>query len=286
MRSFLLFGKESESDVNPTSSAASATYVTVHRAPVAAPAKEPVAARVAGVESQMDESDYQTDKRFKEQYRTMAATQNDVSSLKSATAQLQTTTTGLPQQISQVGSQAEAKAGQALGDAAAARQAAQTVEQQLSIKLKELEGRTARASEEVGRVEAQASGIGTRTEKLETDIIGLTKQLEARTDELSNRTAKEREDQTARLVALQNIAFAGIVSELTASVDELERRVGSSIYRFFNKGEAQREADALQQRITALANELSSFTSDQAKQTVAQLEQLRSRIDTIAARVK
>ena len=37
------------------------------------------------------------------------------------------------------------------------------------------------------------------------------------------------EDQTARLVALQNIAFAGIVSELTASVDELERRVGSSI---------------------------------------------------------
>jgi hypothetical protein len=103
---------------------------------------------------------------------------------------------------------------------------------------------------------------------------------------LSNRTAKEREDQTARLAALQNIAFAGIVSELTASVDELERRVGSSIYRLFNKGEAERETDALRQRLTALTTELSGFSSDQAKQTVAQLDQLRSRIDAIAARVK
>jgi hypothetical protein len=286
MRSFLLFDGNSASEMNPTGSAASATYVTVHRAPLALPAKDAVAARVAGVESQMDESDYQNGRRFKEQYRVLAATQSDVSSLKSTTAQLQQTTTGLPQQISQVGSQAEARAGQALGDAAAARQAAQTVEQQLSTKLKELEARAARASEEVGRVEAQASGIGTRTEKLETDIIGLTKQLEARTDELSNRTAKEREDQATRLVALQNIAFAGILSELTASVDELERRVGSSIYRFFNKGEAQREADALKQRIAALNTELAGFTSDQAKQTIAQLEQLRNRIDTIIARVK
>ncbi|HKP13845.1 MAG TPA: hypothetical protein VJZ91_17115, partial [Blastocatellia bacterium] len=161
-----------------------------------------------------------------------------------------------------------------------------TVEQQLSNKLKELEARAARASEEVGRVEAQASGIGTRTEKLETDIIGLTKQLEARTDELSNRTAKEREDQAARLAALQNVAFAGIVSEMTASVDELERRVGSNIYRFFNKGEAQREADALRQRVASLSTQLSGLTSDQAKQAAAQLEQLRSRIDEIAARIK
>jgi chromosome segregation ATPase len=192
----------------------------------------------------------------------------------------------LPQQISQVGSQAEARAGQAAGDAAAARQMAQSVEQQLSAKLKELEGRAARASEEVGRVEAQASGIGTRTEKLETDIIGLTKQLEARTDELSNRTAKEREDQAARIAALQNVAFAGLVGELTASVDEMERRVSSNLYRFFNKGEAQREADTLRQRITSLATALGGFTSDQAKQAVTQLEQLRSRLDEIAGRIK
>jgi hypothetical protein len=286
MRSFLLFGSNPAGDTDPTTRAASATYVTVHRAPLAPPAKDTVAAGVAGVQTQMDESDYQTDRRFKEQYRELAATRNDVSSLKGTTAQLQQTTTGLPQQISQFGSQAEARAGQAMGDAAAARQAAQTVEQQLSTKLKELEARATRASEEVGRVEAQASGIGTRTEKLETDIIGLTKQLEARTDELNNRTAKEREDQAARLAALQNIAFAGILSELTASVDELERRVGSSIYRFFNKGEAQREADALRQRIAALNTELNGSSSDQAKQVIAQLEQLRNRIDTIIARVK
>jgi hypothetical protein len=286
MRSFLLFGQGEERDATPTVEVASATYVTTHRAPLAPPTTDTVTTRVAGIQSQVDERDYQNDRRFKEQYRSLAATQTDVNSLKTTTAQLQQTTSGLPQQISQVGSQAEARAGQALGDAAAARQAAQTVEQQLTNKLKELEARAARASEEVGRVEAQASGIGTRTEKLETDIIGLTKQLEARTDELNNRTAKEREDQATRLAALQNVAFAGIVSELTASVDELERRVGSTIYRFFNKGEAQREAEALRQRITALTTALGGFTSDQAKQTVAQLEQLRTRVDEIAARVK
>jgi phage-related minor tail protein len=138
----------------------------------------------------------------------------------------------------------------------------------------------------VGRIEAQTSGIGTRTEKLETDIVSLTKQLEARTDELSSRTSKEREEQAARLAALQSVAFAGIVSELTASVDELDRRVGSNIYRFFNKGEAQREAEGLRQRIAALATELGSLTSDPAKQAVTQLEQLRTRVDEIAARVK
>ncbi|HEY9230515.1 MAG TPA: hypothetical protein VIS78_00155 [Blastocatellia bacterium] len=286
MRSFLLFGQKTERDVNLTNGVASATYATVYRAPLEASAGDGLTARVAGVESEIDERDYQNDHRFKEQYKVLAATQTDVNSLKSTTAQLQQATTGLPQQISQVGSQAEARAGQAAGDAAAARQMAQTVEQQLSNKLKELEGRATRASEEVGRVEAQASGIGTRTEKLETDIIGLTKQLEARTDELSNRTAKEREEQAARLAALQNIAFAGLVGELTASVDEMERRVGSNLYRFFNKGEAQREADALRQRITTLMAALGGFTSDPAKQAVAQLEQLRSRLDEIAARIK
>ncbi|HJQ23109.1 MAG TPA: hypothetical protein VKA60_04280 [Blastocatellia bacterium] len=286
MRSFLLVGQKPERDVNFTNGMASATYATVYRAPLDAAPADPLAARVASVESESDERDYQNEHRFKEQYKVLAATQTDVNSLKTTTAQLQQATTGLPQQISQVGSQAEAKAGQALGEAAGARQMAQTVEQQLSNKLKELDTRATRASEEVGRVEAQASGIGTRTEKLETDIIGLTKQLEARTDELNNRTAKEREDQAARLAALQNIAFAGLVGELTASVDEMNRRVSSNLYRFFNKGEAQREADALRQRITSLLAALGGFTGDPAKQAAAQLEQLRSRLDEIVARIK
>ena len=289
MRSFLLIAPRSDGDlVLPDESGASGTYTTVHRARFDAPsATDPTASRVAGLEAQVDEGDYRTDRRFKEQYSVLSATQSEVSSLKNVAAQLQqTTTTGLPQQISQVGSQADAKAGQAIGDAAAARQMAQTVESQLSNKLKELETRTARASEEVGRIEAQASGIGTRTEKIEGDIINLAKQLEARTDELTNRTAKEREEQAARLAALQSIAFTGIVSELTASVDEVEGRIGANLYRFFNKGEAQREVESLRLRIAAVVQQLSGFTSEQAKQTLAQLAQLQSRVDQLSLRVK
>ncbi|HKP13946.1 MAG TPA: hypothetical protein VJZ91_17625, partial [Blastocatellia bacterium] len=113
MRSFLLLGQGSERDAPPASGAASATYVTVNRAPLTPPARDAVTARVAGLQSQVDEGDYQNERRFKEQYRTLAATQTDVNSLKSTTAQLQQTTNGLPQQLSQIGSQAEARAGQA-----------------------------------------------------------------------------------------------------------------------------------------------------------------------------
>jgi hypothetical protein len=291
MRSFLLVAPSAGGTFTGGGEpAASGTYTTTHRAsspaaPVPSSADDS-SARLAGIEAQLDEDDYQTDKRFKQQYQALATTQSDVNSLKNTTAQLQQATTGLPQQISQVGSQADAKAGQAIGDAAAARQMVQTVESQLSTKLKDLEVRTSKASEEVGRIEAQASGIGTRTEKVETDIINLARQLEARTDELNNRTAKEREAEAARQAAMQRIAFNGIISELTASVDEVERRLGSNLYRFFNKGDAQKEIDGLRARIDAVAGQLGAFSSDPAKEALGQLEQLRSRLDQLALRVK
>ena len=243
-----------------------------------------LASRVRELEQTIDEDDYQSDKKFKEQYRIIAAQRSELNSIKSATGQLQT----LPEQLSSIGTRvgaAEARAGEGVGQAEAARQTAEGFQKQLTAKLTEVETRATRAAEQVGKVEDQASVLATRTEALEKELDRRARQIEARTEELGERTAglKEREE---RIDRLQRIAFAGIFAELKSNVDELERRIASSFYRAFSKGEAKRDSDSIRERVNALANELRQLNTDQAKQFIAQLDGLTKRLDQIAARIK
>lgn len=250
--------------------------------------EELLAARVVELEQQLDENDYRSSKKFKEQYQTIEAQQREIGSLQNLAAQLQQTTTSLPQQVSELGSRAaaaEAGTGRALGEVTAARQMAQGIEQQVNTKFKDIEARAARVADQVGKVEDQASALATRTEEFKEEISRRTREIEARTVELREQTEelKGREEQVNRL---QRVAFGAILSEIKASADDLERRINSSFYRFFNKGEAQREADALRQRITGIIAELRDMNTDQAKQLIVQLEEASKRVDQIAARIK
>jgi hypothetical protein len=247
-----------------------------------------LAARVVDLEQQLEENDYRSDKKFKEQYQTIEAQQREIGSLQGLAAQLQQATTPLSQQMSDLGSRAaaaEAGTGRVLTEVNAARQMAQGIEQQVTTKFKDIEARAARVAEQVGKVEDQASALATRTEEFKEEISRRTREIEARTLELREQTEslKAREEQVNRL---QQVAFAAILSEIKASADDLERRINSSFYRFFNKGEAQREADALRQRITGIIAELSDMNTDQAKQLIGQLGELSKRVDQIAARIK
>jgi len=244
-----------------------------------------LAARVRELEQNNEEGDYQSSKKFKEQYRIIASQRSELNAIKSATGQLQQT---LPEQISSIGSRvgaAEARAGEGVGQAEAARQAAEGVQKQLGAKFSEVETRAARAAEQVGKIEDQASVLATRTEALEKELDRRARQIEARTEELGERTAglKEREE---RMDRLQRVAFAAILGELKTSADELERRIAASFYRLFSKGEAKHDADALRQRIDALATELRQLNTDQAKQFLSQLDELSKRVDKIAERIK
>jgi hypothetical protein len=243
-----------------------------------------LAARVRELEQALDENDYQSDKKFKAQYKTIAAQRNELYALKSATGQLQ----GLPEQLTTIGSRvgaAEARAGEGVGQAEAARQAAEGVQKQLGSKLSEVETRATRAAEQVGKVEDQASVLATRTEALEKELDRRARQIEARTEELGERTAglKEREE---RIDRLQRIAFAAIFGELKSNVDDLDRRLASSFYRSLSKGEARHDADSLRQRITSLTGELRAMNTDQAKQFIEQLDELGKRVDQISERIK
>ncbi|HVG20737.1 MAG TPA: hypothetical protein VNI02_16935 [Blastocatellia bacterium] len=250
--------------------------------------EELLAGRVVDLEQQLDEHDYHSGKKFKEQYQTIEAQQREIGSLQGLAAQLQQTTTLLPQQVSELGARAaaaEAGTGRVLTEVNAARQMAQGIEQQVNTKLKDIESRAARVADQVGKVEDQASALATRTEEFKEEISRRTREIEARTLELREQTEslKAREEQVNNL---QRVAFAAILSEIKASADDLERRINSSFYRFFNKGEAQREADALRQRITGIITELRDMNTDQAKQLIEQLGELSKRVDQIAARIK
>jgi hypothetical protein len=237
--------------------------------------------QVEDLEQQVEESDYQNSKRFKEQYQALAAQKSEMESLRSTTAQLQQSTTGIPDQLTDLGSRAsaaEARAGQVGSEAAAARQAAD----QLNTKIKEVETRAQRASDQVGRVESQVSTLATRTDVLDRELERRARQIEARTEELGVRTEdlKEASERT------QRIAFTAILAELKTATDELDRRVSASFYRFINKTESRADADALAQRIKSLAAEVQELKTDQARQWLADLEELSKRVDEISARIK
>jgi hypothetical protein len=242
--------------------------------------EELLAARVIELEQELDENDYRSGKKFKEQYQTIEA--------QGLAAQLQQTTTPLPQQISELGSRAtaaEASTGRVLGEVTAAKQMTQGIEQQVNTKLKEIESRAARVADQVGKVEDQASALATRTEEFKEEISRRTREIEARTLELREQTEalKAREEQVSRL---QRVAFAAILSEVKASADDLDRRINSSFFRLFNKGEAQREAGALGKRITDIIAELRDMNTEQSKELIGQLEELGKRVEQIAARIK
>ncbi|HSB09627.1 MAG TPA: hypothetical protein VLM38_09095 [Blastocatellia bacterium] len=281
MRSNLLFGGTPERPASDAGENNGRTENTLS----GASREAALVARVSTLENQLDEDDYHSNRRFKEQYRIIASQRNELSMLRSATGQLEQT---LPGQLSDIGSRvgvAEARTGEVMGQAEAARQTAEGLQKQLGAKLSEVETRATRAADQIGKVEEQASVLATRTETLERELDRRARQIEARTEELGERTAglKEREERVDRL---QRVAFTAIFAEIKSDVDELDRRIGSSFYRFFSKGEARRDADAIRQRISSLAAELRDINTDQSKKFIEQLDELSKHLDQIAERIK
>jgi predicted nucleic acid-binding Zn-ribbon protein len=248
-----------------------------------------LAAHVAALQRQLGDDDYQDSKRFKEQYKSLESQRAELGMLQHQASQIEQTTNALPDQIASVGSRAtaaEAQAGRAMGEIAAARQKTQSVEQQLSSKIQEVEGKTSSASEQIGQVREQASSVETRTESLESEIVRLAKQIEARTEEIDDRTATNLKERDQQIIGLQRAAFTAILSNLRADVEEFDRRVASSFYKMFEKGQAQKDAAALSERIEKLSADFGQLKSDEAKQMVEQLAELKKRVDALAARAQ
>ncbi|HYP25935.1 MAG TPA: hypothetical protein VE262_04375 [Blastocatellia bacterium] len=247
-----------------------------------------LAARLISLKEQLDETDYENRKQFKEQSKIIENQMMEIDLLKSLTSQLEQTSATFPDQIAAAGSRAaaaEARAGQLGGEIAAATEKASSIEQQLQGKINEAETRAARAIEQIGKVEDLSSVLATRTEALEKELDRRAGQIEARTEELGERTAglKEREERFARL---QSVTFGALFAGIQNDVESLEHRASSTFNRFFNKGVLRRDAESLRERVTKLVGDLRNVNTDEAREMIGRLEELGKRVEAVAARVK
>ncbi|HWC76159.1 MAG TPA: hypothetical protein VG778_01790 [Blastocatellia bacterium] len=247
-----------------------------------------LASRVVELEGQVEDGEYESSKKFKEQSRLIASQRNEIDLLRSVTDQFQQTTMDLPSQVAELTTRAtaaESRASEVMGEAGSAKQKAEAVEKTLTTRIGEVENRAKSVGDQVGRVEDRTSVLQTRTEAMEREFDRRTKQVEARTEELGERTAgiKERED---RADQLSRIALKAIFTSITSDVDALDRRIESAFYRLFSKGEAQRDLDSLRGRIRELEAQLKEVGTDYANEMLKQLEPLSQRLDQIATRIK
>jgi hypothetical protein len=245
-------------------------------------------ARLNEVERRLEDLDYSSTKTLKEQALTITGQHREIDLLKSLTSQLQQTTSPLPDQITQLTTRAEAveaKSGEALTDAGAAKQKVDANEKQLNAKLDDLGARTSRTMDDIGRIEDRTSVLATRAEAIEKELDRRARQIEARTEELGERTAalKEREDAVDRL---QQAAFAAIIDDITTDLDDLDHRTRSAFYRFFNKNVARRDAESLAKRIANIAAQLRQVNGDQIQMFVGKLDELSKRVEAIGDRIK
>jgi hypothetical protein len=292
MRSHLLFGGSAEPDETEDASLLATVSAdsdqpqpATSRQQGARSREELLAARVGELERRLDEGDYESTKKFKEQTNIIASQRTEIDYLKGLSSQLQQTQAVFPNQLAEISSRAsaaEARTGEVVGEIGGVRQKAEAAEQQLS-KVAQVETRAARVAEQVGKVEEQASVLATRTEALEKELDRRARQIEARTEELGERTAalKEREEHFDRL---QHAAFSAILSSIQAEVEDLDRLTRSTFYQFFKKEDARRNAESLKARINSLTAGMREVKSDQAKQLITQLEELQKRLEGIAAR--
>ena len=111
------------------------------------------------------------------------------------------------------------------------------------------------------------------------------REVEARTEELGERTAKLDED-AKNLRRLQIVAFTALVAKIKSETDDLDHNTQSMFYRLLRKGEARRDAASLAERVSQLATELRGVDDPDGKQLIEQLEELGKRVGEITARVK
>lgn len=250
--------------------------------------QEMLSIRLSELGSRFDETEYQSDKRIEGQSEEITGLRSDLDFLRSLSSQFQQTTSSLPTQLAELttrASAAEARAGEALGQASGTRQIAESIEGQLNQKLQQVEARATRVAEQIGKVEEQASLLATRTEALEKELDRRARQIEARTEELGERTTTLREREE-RLTRLQRAAFNAILVDIRADVTDLDRRTQSGASRPLAATEARRAAEAINARINALASELREMNTDQARQILAQLEELSKRVEQINGRIR
>jgi hypothetical protein len=250
------------------------------------PALPPLETRLAALQRQLDDADYDVRKRFKANEALLAAYQTEIATLRSENQQLAGRLNGVTGDVTASVNvmQGQLNAAASAAQNAAARAAAleETTESALA-KTDELEQRAEALGTSVGELRERDETIQTRVDAVESDLDERTQELRARTEHLGER-ATDLADRTEQIAGLQKAAYTSIVQDLRAELNYLERASRSRLYRMFNKREAREQIVSLRRRIQNMRGLLQTNVAPEAAALMTELTNLQKEIGPIEER--
>jgi predicted nucleic acid-binding Zn-ribbon protein len=248
----------------------------------------PLEARLAAIQRQIDDSDWEFRKKFKATEALLTAYKREIETLRKRNAQLESRTSDIASQTSALGGRvasAESSARSAASSAEAARGRAEALSGEISSLAGSVQQRTDALDRRAAALEQRDDELQTQSEAIATDLDERTRELTARTERLGDRTT-DLAERAEQIAGLQQTVYTALVDELRRQIGAIERRSHSRLYRMFNKKEALAQLADLRRRIQLVRAELREAGDPDSLEVDAELEQLQREIGPVESRYK
>jgi prefoldin subunit 5 len=248
----------------------------------------PVEAKLAAIQKQLDDTDYEFRKKFKTTAALLEAYRREIESLRTQNGQLERRYTDLASTTGALGSRigsAEAQARSAAAAASVAESRAESVGVQVSALSDSVDERTGALARRADPREKPDEELQSTVDAVATDLDEKSSELKARTERLGDR-ATDLAERTEQVAQLQRTVYAALVDEFTRQIAALERRSHSRLYRMFNKKEARAQLADLRRRIQLVRAQLQATDDPDAPRIDRELVELQSSIGPVEERYK
>lgn len=246
----------------------------------------PLEARLSALQQRLDDSDWETSKRFKKTEALLASYKQELDQLRVENAALARRANEIAASVDNAVASVQGQIGAA---AAAAQTAAARADEiagtaaDLAKRAEDLDERTQALDMRAGTLEREDESLRNRIENVETDLDAATRELRMRTERLGER-ATDLADRSEQLAGLQRTLHRYLVDEIRSELTSLERRSRSWVYRTFNKKEARARLADIRRRVHEVRALLQSSNAPEAETLFKELTEIQNGIAPLEER--
>lgn len=243
-------------------------------------------ARLAEIQKQIDDSDYEFRKKFKATAALLDVYKKEIDTLKAQNARLEqessslmSTTGGLTSRLASAEGQARSASVTAADAQAYARDLGSNVETLAAS----VDDHVRAFTQKDAALDKRADDLQSSTDMIAADLDTSSRDLQARTERLGER-ATDLAERSEQIAGLQRTMYSALIGEFERQVDALDQKASSRFYRMFNKKDGRAAAADLRRRIQNVRALLATSTDPDAQSIMNQLVALQDRLTPIAAR--
>lgn len=243
----------------------------------------PLEARLAALERQIEDADWELQKKFKATEALLATYKQELEALRARDLQIEQRQSDIASQVTAVGGRiasAEMAARSAASGAESARGRAEAIAGQLASLADSVEQRADSLDRRVEALDRRAEDLQNTSEAIAGDLDERTRELTARTERLGER-ATDLAERAEQIATLQETITTALVDEFRRDIDAIERRAESRLYRMFNKKEALARLADLRRRLQLVRARLREAGDAESLRVDAEIERLQQRIGPI-----